>query len=83
MGYFDVCFMGKKKSFYRNSYSFRSGLTQEDILAYQWDDEERMFEVRELIATSPENQFYLFLENPLEFEYNLYSITDGGISICL
>ena len=68
----------KKKSVYRNSYSFRSGLTQEDIIAYQWDDEYRMFEVRDLIASTPENQFHLFLENPLEYGYYLYSISDLG-----
>ena len=72
MGYFDVQFIGKKKSVYMNSYSFRSGLTQEDILAYHWDDED-------LIATDPENQFHLFLENPLEYEYYLYSISDLGM----
>ena len=81
LGYFDVYFIGKKKSVYRNSYSFRSGLTQEDILAYHWDDEDRMFEVRDLIATTPENQFYLYLENPLEYGYYLYSISDLGMLV--
>ena len=49
--------------------------------AYQWDDEDRMFKVRDLIATSPENQFHLFLENPLEYGYDLCSITDDGMLV--
>ena len=68
-GYFDVQFLDEKKSVYREAYSFMSGMTQEDVLAYHWDDAERMFEVRDILASSPEIQFHLFLENPLENGY--------------
>ena len=56
-----------------------SGLTQEDVLAYHWEDADRMFEVRDILAISPEIQFHLFLENPLENGYYLYSISDHGM----
>ena len=60
IGYFDVYFMRTKLSLHRNEYSFRSGLTQEDILAYQWaEDEDRIMEVRDHTTNTLEIQFNL------------------------
>ena len=59
VGFFEVQFVGVKKSAYRNEFSFRSGMSQEQILAYDWEDRDRMYEVRDNIATSPDIQFQL------------------------
>ena len=53
-------------------------MTQEDILTCEWDDLNRMYEVRDMLPSSPELHFHLFLENPLENGYYLFSIIDKG-----
>ena len=54
-------------------------MSQEHILVYDWHDRERMYKVRDNIAITPDIQFQLYLENPLEYGYHLYSIADDGI----
>lgn len=52
-GFFQVYFIEGKKSEYRNQWSFRSNITQEDILCRSWDDMDRVDEVWDLLATTP------------------------------
>ena len=54
---------------YRNEFSFRSGMSQEEILAYDWDNQDRIYQVRNNTATTPDIQFQPYLENPLEYGY--------------
>ena len=69
-------FIQGKKSEYQNQWSFRSNMTQEDILC-SWDDLDRAYEVRDMLATTPSVQYHLFQENPLDNNYALYSIDRG------
>lgn len=71
-GYFEVYFAKPIRSKYRNLHSYRSQ-SQQDILAYSWDDIDRMLEVRDIVETCP-SPFHVFLENPLDNGYHLQSI---------
>ena len=78
-GFFRVEFIEKKKSRYAQKYSFRCGLTQEELLCYHWeDDKDRMFEVRDDVASTPLLQFRVFPENPLKFGFYLNQFEDAG-----
>ena len=75
-GYFEVTFVNRKKSLYRQAYSFVSGLTQQQLLSYHFEtDIERMMEVRDVIEASSECQYFLFEDNPLHNDYYLDRIT--------
>ena len=60
---------------YTTNYSFRHGLTQEDILCWHTpDDLDDMMSYRDLVATSPEGQFRVLDQNPIHLGFFLSSI---------
>ena len=75
-GYFEVFFVVSRRSLYREAYSFRSGMSQEQVLAYDYDDIERMMNVRDVVETSPDKP-HLFHENLLEEDCFLGEIITG------
>lgn len=77
-GYFRVAFMKRTQSKYTQKYSFRSGQTQEDILAWDLDDDvDEMYRIRDLVAGSPGVHVRIFNQNPLHLGYHLYCIEEG------
>ena len=84
-GYFEVFFTGVKKSCYRKSYVFQSGLTQEDILASAWNvDVDLRMEINDVISSksSDKEKYRLFLNNPLEEGFFLEQICyNAGIML--
>lgn len=71
-----MLFIVSKRSLYRKAYSFRSGMTQEAVLAYDYDDVERMMDVRDVVESSPD-KLHLFHENLLEEDFFLDQIDTG------
>ena len=81
-GYFRVDFIEKVLSKYSGKYSFRCGLSQEDILCYRLpDDPETMFATRDSVAEAPQAQFRIFPENPLGMGFYIACI-DNGKFLC-
>ena len=79
VGYFVVAFVDRSQSKYGSKkWSFRTALSQEDILCYHLgDNHDRMHEVQELVATTPGVQYRVFAENPLHLGHFLESLSDG------
>ena len=71
--------MKQTKSEYSQKYSFKSGQTQEDILAWELkEDVDEMYRVRDVVASSPGVHFRIFDKNPLHLDYHLYCIEEGS-----
>lgn len=74
-------FLNVTKSRYKDSYSFQSGLTQEDVLGWEIPEEpDLMFAARDAVVRNPENVF-LFLKNPCHHGFHFTGIRKGIISI--
>ena len=74
-GYFHVEFVERVPSRQCDSYSFRSGLMQEDILCWRLlDDPDDMMKYRDTIASSPEGQYHVFDQNPIHLGFFLSRI---------
>ena len=71
--------MKRTQSEYSRKYSFKSGQSQEDILAWELtEDIDKMYRVRDLVASSPGLNFRIFDKNPLHLGYHLYCIEQGS-----
>ena len=78
IGYFRIGFIQRKYYKPAGKYTFRSGLTQEDIVcSHANDNVARIYEVQESIVAYPEAEFRLFPENPLHMGYFLDNIEDS------
>ena len=78
IGYFRIGFIQRKYYEPAGKYTFRSGLTQEDVVcSHANDDVARMYEAQESIVAYPEAEFRLFPENPLHMGYFLDNIEDS------
>lgn len=74
-GYFQVHFVQKTASRHSNCFTFRHGLTQEEILCWRLrDDPDDMMKYRDIVATSPGGQYRVLDQNPIHlgffFEHN-------------
>ena len=64
---------------YSSNFSFRDGLSQEDILCWRLiDDVDEMMKYRDLVATCPEGQYHVLDQNTIQFEFFLSKITQQG-----
>lgn len=79
--YFRFSFMKQTQSKYTQKYSFRSGQTQEDIPAWELDDVEEMYRVRDLVASTHGVHIRIFKQNPLHLGFYLYSIEEGILCV--
>lgn len=71
-GYFRTEFIEKVQSRYSSTYSFRDGLTQEEILCWRLlDDIDEMMKYRDIVAKSPEGQCRIFDQNPIHLGFYL------------
>ena len=83
IGYFRIGFIQRKYYEPAGKYTFRSGLTQEDIVcSHANDNVARMYEAQESIVAYPEAEFRLFPENPLHMGYFLDNIEDSEYKLC-
>ena len=79
-GYFYVQFTIAITSKYRHEHSIRT-LNQIDAVAFLWDDEERMMDVRDFVDM-PGSAYRLLKENPLDsFFLKEINIGDGKVEV--
>ena len=56
-------------------------MSQEDIVCYHNDDQDRMFEAQQSVLEARSAQYRMFSDNPLEMGYFLDSIDKGELVI--
>ena len=83
-GYFYVHFVSKTKTLYTGQYSFRSGMSQTEILCDGLDSHNEgemdiMLSARDTLEFSS-SEFRVLEHNPLHLGFSLYSI-EAGISL--
>ena len=76
MGIFiSIIMMEIKTNFYSNIVLVATGLTQEDILGFKFDDDCIKNNVQDVLASIPNFGCHLFSDNSCHYGFNLFAIS--------